>query len=71
VAFGPGGAPAEGGIVQCAALPSKGPALWLHGDLHAANVVVSDGTLVALARYGRHPEVPTLRAGFINGMPYQ
>lgn len=25
----------------------EGPPLWVHGDLHPANVVVSDGTLRA------------------------
>lgn len=52
MAFGPGGAPAEGGIVRCAAFPSKGPPLWLHDDLHPANVVVSDGTLSGVIDFG-------------------
>lgn len=29
-----------------------GPAVWLHGDLHPANVVVRDGALVGLIDFG-------------------
>lgn len=30
----------------------QGPPLWLHGDLHPANVVVSDGTLTGVIDFG-------------------
>ncbi|WP_419993031.1 aminoglycoside phosphotransferase family protein [Streptomyces boninensis] len=30
----------------------KGPAVWVHGDLHPANVVVSDGTLSGIVDFG-------------------
>ncbi|MEV7075801.1 aminoglycoside phosphotransferase family protein [Streptomyces sp. NPDC093990] len=30
----------------------KGPPLWVHGDLHPANVVVSDGTLAGIVDFG-------------------
>lgn len=30
----------------------QGPALWLHGDLHPANVVVADGTLAGVIDFG-------------------
>lgn len=30
----------------------QGPPLWLHGDLHPANVVVSDGTLSGVVDFG-------------------
>ena len=38
---------------QAVAAPAwRGPALWLHGDLHPANVVVRDGTLVGVVDFG-------------------
>ncbi|MFE7359184.1 phosphotransferase, partial [Streptomyces sp. NPDC057543] len=30
----------------------EGPPLWVHGDLHPANVVVSDGTLSGIVDFG-------------------
>ncbi|MFI8534836.1 aminoglycoside phosphotransferase family protein [Streptomyces aquilus] len=30
----------------------EGPAVWVHGDLHPANVVVSDGTLSGIVDFG-------------------
>lgn len=30
----------------------KGPRVWVHGDLHPANVVVSDGTLTGVVDFG-------------------
>ncbi|MEU3980503.1 aminoglycoside phosphotransferase family protein [Streptomyces sp. NPDC026672] len=30
----------------------EGPSMWLHGDLHPANVVVSDGTLSGVVDFG-------------------
>lgn len=30
----------------------QGPAVWVHGDLHPANVVVSDGTLSGVVDFG-------------------
>ncbi|WP_327668625.1 MULTISPECIES: aminoglycoside phosphotransferase family protein [unclassified Streptomyces] len=50
-AIDPGGLGAEAGAVRdvwddaVAAPEWQGPPVWLHGDLHPANVVVSDGTL--------------------------
>jgi aminoglycoside phosphotransferase (APT) family kinase protein len=32
--------------------PWPGPALWLHGDLHLANLIVDDGQLVAVIDFG-------------------
>ncbi|WP_425552039.1 aminoglycoside phosphotransferase family protein [Fodinicola feengrottensis] len=38
---------------DAAAAPEwEGPRLWLHGDLHPANVVVSDGTLAGVIDFG-------------------
>ncbi|MEU8524450.1 MULTISPECIES: aminoglycoside phosphotransferase family protein [Streptomyces] len=38
---------------QAVAAPDwEGPPLWLHGDLHPANVVVSDGTLTGVVDFG-------------------
>src|SRR5690349_16738414 len=35
------------------AAPSwEGPPVWVHGDLHPANVVVSDGTLSGIVDFG-------------------
>lgn len=36
----------------CAAPEWEGPPLWVHGDLHPANVVVSDGTLAGVIDFG-------------------
>ncbi|GGN09994.1 aminoglycoside phosphotransferase family protein [Streptomyces fuscichromogenes] len=50
-AIAPGGLAADVGAVRAvwddavAAPEWEGPPVWLHGDLHPANVVVSDGTL--------------------------
>lgn len=45
---------AVGGLVD--ALSSTpdwdGPPLWLHGDLHSANIVVADGTIAAILDFG-------------------
>lgn len=55
------GAPEADGLLRCwerarAAPPWNGPALWLHGDLHPANILVSDGVdgvaLSALLDFG-------------------
>ncbi|WP_159774469.1 phosphotransferase [Streptomyces sp. HM190] len=35
-----------------AARPWEGPPVWVHGDLHPANVVVSDGTLSGVVDFG-------------------
>lgn len=35
-----------------AARPWQGPPVWVHGDLHPANVVVSDGTLCGIVDFG-------------------
>lgn len=35
-----------------AAKPWTGPGLWIHGDLHPANVLVARGTLVAVIDFG-------------------
>ncbi|MGW1740556.1 aminoglycoside phosphotransferase family protein [Nocardia sp. NPDC001965] len=35
-----------------AAGPWEGPPVWVHGDLHPANVVVSDGTLSGIVDFG-------------------
>lgn len=35
-----------------AALAWEGPPVWVHGDLHPANVVVSDGTLSGVVDFG-------------------
>lgn len=35
-----------------AAHPWEGPPVWVHGDLHPANVVVSDGTLSGIVDFG-------------------
>ena len=35
-----------------AAPPWEGPPVWVHGDLHPANVVVSDGTLSGIVDFG-------------------
>ncbi|CAL9331683.1 phosphotransferase [Streptomyces sp. enrichment culture] len=35
-----------------AASRARGPAVWLHGDLHPANVVVSEGTLCGVVDFG-------------------
>lgn len=35
-----------------AAAPHRGPAVWLHGDLHPANLVVHGGRLVAVLDFG-------------------
>jgi aminoglycoside phosphotransferase (APT) family kinase protein len=35
-----------------AAQPWEGPSVWVHGDLHPANVVVSDGTLSGIVDFG-------------------
>jgi aminoglycoside phosphotransferase (APT) family kinase protein len=32
--------------------PWTGPAIWLHGDLHPANVLVADGTLCGVVDFG-------------------
>jgi len=32
--------------------PYAGPPVWLHGDLHAANVIVYDGELSAIIDFG-------------------
>ena len=38
---------------EAAALPPyEGPPLWLHGDLHPANLVVRDGSLAAVIDFG-------------------
>ncbi|GAB3652624.1 protein kinase family protein [Glycomyces tarimensis] len=38
---------------DAAAAPEwEGPALWLHGDLHPANVLVADGTLAGVVDFG-------------------
>ncbi|MEV1179269.1 phosphotransferase, partial [Nonomuraea sp. NPDC049784] len=40
-------------IWDAAAAPGwAGPALWLHGDLHAANVLTADGTLCGVIDFG-------------------
>jgi aminoglycoside phosphotransferase (APT) family kinase protein len=35
-----------------AAPPWEGPPVWVHGDLHPANVVVADGTLAGVVDFG-------------------
>jgi aminoglycoside phosphotransferase (APT) family kinase protein len=35
-----------------AARPWHGPPVWLHGDLHPANILISDGTLAAVIDFG-------------------
>jgi len=35
-----------------AALEWQGPRVWVHGDLHPANVVVADGTLAGIVDFG-------------------
>jgi aminoglycoside phosphotransferase (APT) family kinase protein len=35
-----------------AARPWQGPALWLHGDLHPANILITGGTLSAVIDFG-------------------
>ncbi|MFI0508508.1 aminoglycoside phosphotransferase family protein [Streptomyces sp. WSLK1-5] len=35
-----------------AARPWEGPRVWVHGDLHPANVVVADGTLAGIVDFG-------------------
>ncbi|MET9971731.1 phosphotransferase, partial [Streptomyces sp. NPDC006356] len=35
-----------------AAPEREGPSVWVHGDLHPANVVVSDGTLSGIVDFG-------------------
>ncbi|MDN3022871.1 aminoglycoside phosphotransferase family protein [Streptomyces sp. S.PB5] len=35
-----------------AAAPWEGPAMWLHGDLHPANVLTADGTLCGVIDFG-------------------
>jgi aminoglycoside phosphotransferase (APT) family kinase protein len=35
-----------------AALEWQGPPVWVHGDLHPANVVVADGTLAGIVDFG-------------------
>ncbi|WP_256370990.1 phosphotransferase [Micromonospora sp. KC207] len=32
-----------------------GPALWLHADLHPANVLTADGTLCGVIDFGGEP----------------
>ncbi|WP_328773455.1 aminoglycoside phosphotransferase family protein [Streptomyces sp. NBC_00286] len=57
-AIAPGGLGADVRAVwdvwnDAAAAPQwEGPPLWLHGDLHPANVVVSDGTLAGVVDFG-------------------
>jgi aminoglycoside phosphotransferase (APT) family kinase protein len=36
----------------CALPPYAGPPVWLHGDLHPANLVVRDGVLAAVVDFG-------------------
>ena len=36
----------------CAAGAWEGPPVWVHGDLHPANVVVADGTLAGVVDFG-------------------
>ncbi len=36
----------------CAASPHDGPPVWLHGDLHPANVVLHEGELAAIIDFG-------------------
>ncbi|MCZ0980757.1 phosphotransferase [Streptomyces diastatochromogenes] len=41
------------GVEEALAAPARqGPPLWLHGDLHPANVVVADGTLAGVVDFG-------------------
>ena len=35
-----------------AAVEWQGPAVWVHGDLHPANVVITDGTLAGIVDFG-------------------
>lgn len=57
-AIGPGGIGADVRAVRAvwddavAAPEWEGPPVWLHGDLHPANVVVSDGTLSGVVDFG-------------------
>jgi aminoglycoside phosphotransferase (APT) family kinase protein len=36
----------------CRASPHTGPPVWLHGDLHPANVIVRDGAIAAVVDFG-------------------
>jgi len=36
----------------CKAAPFKGQQVWLHGDLHAANILAKDGALVGIIDWG-------------------
>ncbi|GAA3494809.1 aminoglycoside phosphotransferase family protein [Streptomyces prasinosporus] len=57
-AVAPGGIAADARAVRAvwddavAAPAWEGPPVWLHGDLHPANVVVSDGTLSGVVDFG-------------------
>jgi aminoglycoside phosphotransferase (APT) family kinase protein len=57
-AIAPGGMAADIEAVRAvwadavAAPEWEGPPVWLHGDLHPANVVVSDGTLAGVVDFG-------------------
>lgn len=39
-------------IDACAASPWTGPSVWLHGDLHPANVTIADGSIAGVIDFG-------------------
>jgi aminoglycoside phosphotransferase (APT) family kinase protein len=52
-AIGPGAADIQVAWNEAVTAPAwQGPPVWLHGDLHPANVVVADGTLAGVVDFG-------------------
>nr|WP_232425270.1 phosphotransferase [Pseudofrankia inefficax] len=49
----------------------EGPRMWVHGDLHPANVVVADGTLAGIVDFGDRllPDAGRLRGSAVH--PYR